>query len=218
MKKQNLAFQLKITLTGSKPPIWRRILVPSDFTFHDLHLTIQVAFDWMNYHLYCFEKPCPVTNNMRTFSPEGAIVDMSIEDNKELGTIDCRKEKIKKYFKEKGDKMIYTYDFGDDWEHKIALEKIIDGYEFNYPQCLKAVRCSPADDSGGIWGWEEKIEKMQNYNPKNEEHVEIFEWLQGVLFEMDEVEDPRDFDPKRVDLGFINEELKDYKNTIDVLG
>ena len=30
-------YQLKITIKGSKPPIWRRVVVPEQFTFCQLH-------------------------------------------------------------------------------------------------------------------------------------------------------------------------------------
>ncbi len=47
-------FQLKVTLKGSKPPIWRRIQVDSYMSFHDLHLIIQATMGWTNTHLYNF--------------------------------------------------------------------------------------------------------------------------------------------------------------------
>lgn len=216
-KNTQKAFQLKITLKDSKPPIWRRLVVPADFTFHDLHLTIQTAFDWMNYHLYSFEKSrstVPALNNFGYgFSDNSnTIVDLSIEGNEEVGGTDSREEKIKDYFKNKGNKIIYTYDFGDDWEHEIVLEEIVEGYGFDYPQCLKAVRCAPCEDSGGIWGWESKMDIMQNYDSKNQEHVELFEWLKGMLSEMEALQNPADFNPNEVDLEFINERLENYED------
>ena len=48
-------YQLKITIKGSKPPIWRRVVVPEQFTFCQLHQVIQEAFGWYDYHLHEFE-------------------------------------------------------------------------------------------------------------------------------------------------------------------
>ena len=48
-------YQLKITLKGTSPPVWRRIWIPADMTFRNLHEAIQYLFGWMDYHLYDFE-------------------------------------------------------------------------------------------------------------------------------------------------------------------
>ena len=49
------AYQFKIVIKGSKPPIWRRVLVPQGITFEQLHQIIQAVFCWSDYHLYEFE-------------------------------------------------------------------------------------------------------------------------------------------------------------------
>lgn len=51
------AYQLKITIKGSKPPIWRRVMVPDQITFGDLHEIIQTVFCWRDYHIHEFEFP-----------------------------------------------------------------------------------------------------------------------------------------------------------------
>ncbi|MFH1546710.1 MAG: plasmid pRiA4b ORF-3 family protein [Patescibacteria group bacterium] len=208
-KKANSAYQLQIIIQDSRPPIWRRVLVPVGFTFHDLHLAIQSAFDWENHHLYSFE----IQNNSklpaRNFGAN--IADLSIEENNELGEINSRTEKISSHLQKIGDKITYTYDFGDNWDHKIVLEKIVENYDWTYPQCIKAVGHAPCEDSGAIWGWEEKIEMLKKYNPKDEEQRELYEWLCETVPAIDDLEDPRNFDPKKVDLDLINERLEDYK-------
>ena len=55
MPQRHTAYQLKIALRGSKPPIWRRILVPGDITLDVLHNVIQIAMGWTNSHLHSFE-------------------------------------------------------------------------------------------------------------------------------------------------------------------
>src|SRR3989338_8647192 len=49
-------YQFIITLLGTKPPVWRRILIPESYTFYDLHVAIQNAMGWTDSHLHCFEK------------------------------------------------------------------------------------------------------------------------------------------------------------------
>jgi hypothetical protein len=42
--------QLRITLNGSKPSIWRKLAVSSNIALADLHLVIQIAMGWANSH------------------------------------------------------------------------------------------------------------------------------------------------------------------------
>ena len=121
---QDSIFQFKITLLGIKPQIWRRIQVPSGHNFYELHCAIQNAMGWENYHLHHFD-----TN------------DTSDEESK-----------ITDYFSEKGISVKYEYDFGDGWEHKILLEKILPtDSEIKYPICSHGKRACPPEDCGGIW-------------------------------------------------------------------
>src|SRR5579862_1721977 len=46
--------QLKVTLKGVKPSIWRQIEVPASYTFWELHVAIQDAMGWLDYHLHVF--------------------------------------------------------------------------------------------------------------------------------------------------------------------
>lgn len=56
MVKVQAMYQIKITLNDMKPPVWRRLIVPSTIALNELHKVIQIAMGWGNYHLYCFEK------------------------------------------------------------------------------------------------------------------------------------------------------------------
>ncbi|MEU0564991.1 plasmid pRiA4b ORF-3 family protein [Nonomuraea sp. NPDC005983] len=49
-------YQLKVTLRGVHPPIWRRVHVPSTATLEQLHEVIQVAMGWEQHHLHVFGK------------------------------------------------------------------------------------------------------------------------------------------------------------------
>lgn len=130
-------YQLKITVCGSKPPIWRRVIVPEHITFCDLDDIIEKIFGWTHAHLYEFfikDWGMRIT---------GAPL-MEEEDNAD--------ECIDSWIKE-GRELIYTYDFGDNWEHFIKVEKIVD-YDNRYPIVLKSKGTNMIEDCGGIWGFE----------------------------------------------------------------
>ena len=183
-KKYNQVYQFKITLEDSKPPIWRRIQVPETYTFWDLHVAIQDAMGWSDYHLHLFEVRDPST---------GMKIEIGIPE-KEYGeegeTLAGKKQKIADYFSMENRTADYVYDFGDNWEHKIQLEKILPREKgVNYPICIKGKRACPPEDCGGIWGYAELLEIIRN--PEHEEHEEMLEWVGGEF-------DPEHFDVEEV--------------------
>lgn len=182
-------FQFKIQIKDIKnPPVWRRVLVPETFTFHQFHEVIQVAFEWFDEHLYLF-------------SPKGygsqPRISMPSEDDWEP-VADSTQIKLKDIFKEKGQTFTYIYDFGDDWTHKITLEEITTDKGLR-PSCLAGKGTCPPEDCGGIWGYENLKEIFAN-RPNSTEAHELREWL-GL--EEDEVWDPNEFW-----LDDINEEMR----------
>lgn len=168
-------YQIKVTLRRSKPPIWRRLLVPGDVTLYDLHKIIQAAMGWMNCHLH-------------QFIIGGEYYGIPSEDDWEP-MIDERKYRLAEIAPTERSKFIYEYDFGDGWEHDVVVEKILprepDG---KYPYCLKGKRACPPEDVGGIWGYEEFLKAMKD--PTHEEHETYVEWWGGIF-------DPEDFDLER---------------------
>jgi hypothetical protein len=119
------AYQLKITIKGSKPPIWRRILVPEGITFEGLHQVIQTAFSWSGEHLYQFE-----------FRSEGvAVVPFGENKSKKLTSISA-KESIDSLVSAAA-KFTYTYNFKDSWEFVIQVEDTITDYQESYAQVVK---------------------------------------------------------------------------------
>lgn len=178
-------YQFKVTLKGIRPPIWRRIQVPEDYTFWDLHVAIQDAMGWFDGHLHCFEMVNPRTGLYQ----EIGIPDKDFEDfGREV--LDGRRTPISSYFTLENPKAIYTYDFGDDWEHEIKLEKIVPAKKgVSYPICLKGKMACPPEDCGGVWGYKDMLEVLSD--PDHEEYAQTLEWL-GEEF------DPEDFDPQEV--------------------
>jgi hypothetical protein len=175
-------YQFKITLKYITPKIWRRIQVPWDYNFWDLHVAIQDAMGWEDYHRHQFDIIDPKTCEKVFIS--------SPNDEGFHDVIDEHKAKIAKYFLVPKDKAIYEYDFGDGWEHEVLLEKILPAVvEDKYPQCLAGKNACPPEDCGGASGYEYLLEILAN--PGHEEYTERMEWLGGEFI-------PEEFDPKLV--------------------
>jgi hypothetical protein len=175
--------RLKITLDDVKPTVMRRVEVPLDIRLDDLHLVIQAAMPWWNYHLYEFR-----ARDIRWGIPDP---DGSFGD----GPLDARKATLRDVLEGTGVKSLgYLYDFGDGWEHKVKIERIGEPEPgVAYPRLLDASGRCPPEDVGGPWGYEEYLEAMAN--PKHERHAEMVEW------------GGPDFDPKVVDVAGIEREL-----------
>jgi hypothetical protein len=97
-----------------------------------------------------------------------------------------------------GAKVMYTYDFGDNWEHSIVLEKQLPPHpDEKYPVCTDGRLACPPDDCGGIPGYYDLIEAIAD--PEHERHEEISEWIGDDLdpktFSVDNVN--RILSPKR---------------------
>src|SRR3989442_1380699 len=106
----NKIYQIKVTLLRTPPPIWRRLLVPSDITLSNLHDLLQLAMGWTDSHLheFLFRGQC-----YGPTGPERGVAE----------AIDERKVRLNQLLVRVGAKIVYTYDFGDGWEHGIVLEK-----------------------------------------------------------------------------------------------
>jgi hypothetical protein len=142
------------------------VLVPANYTFNQLHLIIQGAFGWENYHLF-------------TFSPGGfwthpLISDKSMYDEDEEDIIDSDDILLSAIFKAEGQKFNYLYDFGDNWAHTLVLEQILD-VRVLQPDCLTGKGACPPEDCGGVPGYAHLKQILAN--PKHKEHRSTKEWL-----------------------------------------
>jgi hypothetical protein len=152
-------YQIKVGLRGAKPPIWRRLELAADTSLAGLHEIIQVAFGWENSHMHVFE------------TAYGAF---GIAD-RELGHRAEGPVTLEQIAPAVGDKLEYTYDFGDNWTHEIVVEKVLDRQPGAYPRCTGGRRAAPPDDCGGLWGYGELVEVLGD--PGHPEHDERLEWL-----------------------------------------
>jgi hypothetical protein len=180
-------YQLKITLRGSKPAIWRRVVVRSDMRLDRLHGAIQRVMPWTNSHLHQF-----IVGRAYYGMPDPDFSGMGGEQfNEKSHTLVEIAPAAKKKF-------IYEYDFGDGWEHEVVVETVLppDG-GFKHPICLGGARACPPEDCGGMGGYYRLLEALAN--PKHPEHRELKEWIGGK------------WDAERFDLDEVNDYLKRLK-------
>ncbi|HEY9206242.1 MAG TPA: plasmid pRiA4b ORF-3 family protein [Candidatus Methanoperedens sp.] len=177
-------YQMKLTLEDIKPPIWRRIQVTSATSLYRLHKILQVVMGWDDYHLHEF-----IINDMHYGEPSPDYM-FKMKNDKTV--------KVGQAVSEEGAKFTYIYDFGDSWNHKILVEKILPiEPDKKYPICLKGKRACPPEDCGGVGGYYEFLEAIQN--PNNPEHEDMLEWVGGS------------FDPEAFDLDKINRRLMEIR-------
>jgi hypothetical protein len=170
-------YQFKITLLESHPPIWRRIQV-QDGTLDKLHEHIQTAMGWTNSHLHHFK-----LGDQLYGDPE-----LMQENFEELEYKDSTTTRISDILPKSGKRFrfLYEYDFGDSWYHEVLFEGVLRAEsKVRYPLCLEGTRACPPEDCGGIWGYPDFVEAIQN--PHHERHEELLEWVGGGF-------DPEAFD------------------------
>ncbi len=157
-------YQLKVTLEGIRPPIWRRIQVRGDISLFKLHKILQVVMGWYNYHLHQF------SIEGERYSVISREADMLGDDFK-----DEKKFKLNGVIPGEKFKFTYEYDFGDSWNHTILVEKIFQPQEeLKHPVCLKGKRSAPPEDCGGEGGYYHLLEAIKD--PNHPEHADMLEW------------------------------------------
>ena len=175
-------YQIKVELRGATPPIWRRLEVPADISLARLHTVIQIAFGWHDGHLHVFQTP------HGEFGVAAA----------ELGHRAEAPVTLEQVAPDAQSKIRYTYDFGDDWEHDIRVEKVLDRDETaSYPRCTGGRRAAPPEDCGGVSGYADLVEALTD--PAHPEHEDKLEWL-GL-------DDAAQFDPTGFDATTVTRAL-----------
>lgn len=181
--------QLKISIKGAKPPIWRRVLVQNDTTFEELHFIIQDIFNWEGDHLHLF-------NGINSYCDVELLEDSFGHGNQ---TFDESEYLISSELQNEKDKLRYIYDFGDDWVHEVLLEKMLEVDEKKeYPACIKGKRNGPLEDCGGMWGYRQITYAINN---NDYEGLEFYFDEDGEFFY-------EDFDPEFFDIDEINRRLR----------
>ena len=173
-----LVYQMKVTLKGIRPPVWRRIQVTSDMTLKVFHKTIQIIMDWEDEHLHGF-----------------IIKGLSYGTAEDGFGVDEKKVRLNSLNLQEKDKFIYLYDFGDNWEHTILVEKILPMDEkSHYPICLMGKRSCPPEDWGGPYRYQDLLDIIKD--PEDPEYEEALDCL------------GEDFAPEWFEVEIINMELE----------
>ena len=174
-------YQIKVTLMGSRPPVWRRIQVPGDATLAQLHDVLQMVMGWQDYHLHLF-------------SVGRTLYGLT---DPELGIPEERDERwvtLRQVAPGQGSTFTYEYDFGDGWRHDVRVEKILSPEAgVRYPRCTQGRRACPPEDVGALPGYYDFLEAIED--PEHPEHEGMLEWIGGA------------FDPDAFDVEAVNAEL-----------
>ena len=179
-------YQIKVTLADSQPPIWRRIQVKSDITLAKLHRVLQMVMGWTDMHLHQF-----------------AILEKryGVPDEEDVGPTETKDEgkyKLHDLVRGEDSRFSYDYDFGDNWEHELLIEKVLpDEKGVRYPLCLDGARACPPEDVGGTLGYKHFLEVIRN--PTHPEHKEFLDWISS------------EFDPEEFDVDEVNHILRSVK-------
>lgn len=167
-KASNGSLSLKVTLNDTKPPIWRRLVIPGEMTLNDLHQAIQAAMDWDGEHLHAFDVAG------RQYGDPDSLDEVADEERLTLNkVVDTGVSRF-----------TYTYDFGDNWEHAVLIEQprrpLAEGRS---PACVAGKRKCPPENCGGPWGYQELLSVLAD--PTHPEYQERSK-LVGKGFDPDE--------------------------------
>ncbi len=166
--------ELRVVLADIVPEIWRRVIVPSATTLDELHRIIQLMFEWCDYHLYEFE-----VSGVKYQAPDA-----------EAEGEDSTRARLSRLGLSIGAEFTYTYDFGDDWVHRIRVESLrVEEALDDLPYVVAGERRGPPEDCGGPSGFERFLNAMKN--PRDPEHDEYRMWA------------GEDYVPDRFDIGTV---------------
>ena len=156
-------YQLKVSLQGIRPLIWRRIEVPSRTTLPQLHRVLQIVMGWENYHLH-------------EFQIAGKAYGEPDPEDHHFGrdVLDERRTSVGKLLGA-GSSFEYLYDFGDNWRHDILLESVLPAApRKRYPVCVAGERSVPPEDVGGNGGYERYLAAI--FDPRHKDHQAMLAW------------------------------------------
>lgn len=176
--------QLKIELAHIKPLIWRRVVVPETITLAKLHGVIQMVMGWTDSHLHEFEI---AGERYGMPDPDWDLGEPIVSEKRaRLGSALGGMKSFR-----------YVYDFGDNWEHKIKVEKVLPSDACPVPLYVGGANACPPEDVGGPWGYADFLEAMAD--PAHPDHQDRMEWWGG------------DFDPAVLDPMTIDKRLQRIK-------
>ena len=164
-------FGLHIELVDSTPPIWRSLSLPGEVTLDRVHGILQAAFGWTNSHLHSFSP------TERRYDPSPIVTQYDVDEG-DTGILEDT-VRLDQFVDSVGDTFWYTYDFGDDWEHRVVVESLSDlDPGDDAPRCIAGERLGPPEDSGGIHSYEHALDVFRTPGHADAADLaEYFEWL-----------------------------------------
>jgi hypothetical protein len=182
--RSGIVHQFLVVLNETVPLVWRRIQVPEDYSFWDLHVAIQDSMGWLDYHLHQFVVFHP---------PSGDLEYIGIPDEDDFDDPPVTpgwEVRISDFFIEEIPPATYLYDFGDNWRHTIVYEGVWPVEPaVSYPVCIAGARACPPEDCGGVRGYTEFLDAV--LDPTHALCDDLIELVDGPF-------DPDEFDPKAV--------------------
>lgn len=181
------AVKIRVSLDGIEPEVWRRLVLPASWNLEQLHLAIQAAFNWWNYHLHEFRIGGLRYGDVGVLTEDATADDPRVFDFREVRLLDF----------EQGAAFNYIYDFGDDWHHSVVIEQFVAVDAPRYATCVDGARARPPEDVGGVPGYERFLEIMSDKS--DPEYADTKRWCGGY------------FDPEWFDLAVVD---KDVRNAL----
>jgi hypothetical protein len=169
-------YQLKIKINLEGHEIWRRVLVPSTYSFRHLHNIIQSVFDWHNAHLHEFVVESAERKDLKILMDD----DPETMEYLDFDAFETRQERfvgLEEIFPTYGE-VVYEYDFGDSWEHTITLEKVVKSNEFR-ASFVEGIGERPPEDVGGEGGYEEYLRIIEDANHPEHENMKV--WAENQM-------------------------------------
>jgi len=165
MREGDIA-QIKVSLQDVEPAIWRRLEVPAEIKLARLHVALQAAMGWQDYHLHAFR-----IGDIEYGLPDPDYEPMGVPLK------DDRRATLRSLVSV-GESFVYEYDFGDGWEHEILVEAVLAPRpRTRYPRVVDGARACPPEDVGGPPGYEGFLEAVGD--PRHAEHDSMLDWAGG---------------------------------------
>ena len=145
----NSVYQLRVSLENVEPEIWRRILIPDNYTLEALHVVLQESMEWTNSHLHEFYA------NGATYGPPQFDTDLA------RNLVAESEHTVASVLGEDG-VATYVYDLTSVWRHRIRVERRLPVESAAMlmrnglaPRCIGGEHHGPPEDSGGPKGFQQ---------------------------------------------------------------
>ncbi|GAB3707854.1 plasmid pRiA4b ORF-3 family protein [Nocardiopsis oceani] len=188
-RQETATYRVRVEISGTKPPVWRRLDLDSDLFLDEVHEILQAAFGWEDYHLHGF------ASGPSYYNPESEHYPSRFEVEQGKRGVPEKQVRLDEVLAQKGDRLVYLYDFGDDWEHLLTLKAVLprDG-DGPRALCTAGRRPAPPEGCGGVPGYELLCAATDPEHPQQAEALAEHRYFFGqapdgapLPFDIDEV-------------------------------